>query len=108
MALETLKTVELTALPAIGQLVALAPRIAPVISDADAKAYVYMHESGNRPEAINTNSGACGLGQALPCSKLACSLSDYACQDTWFTTYMLQRYGTWQRAQAFWQVNRWW
>lgn len=73
-----------------------------------AKAFIYSHESGNNPGAINEGSGACGLGQALPCSKLPCSLSDYACQDAWFTNYMLQRYGSWANAVSFWQANRWW
>lgn len=68
-----------------------------------------MHESGNNPGSINKSSGACGLGQALPCSKLPCSLSDYACQDSWFTNnYMIPRYGTWANAKAFWLQNHWW
>lgn len=80
-----------------------------------AKAFIYCHESGNNPGAIN--SGGCrGLGQACPGSKLPCG-NDYACQDQWFTSYMLQRYGTWEKAQAFWlarvpingkDVGNWW
>lgn len=73
-----------------------------------AKAFIYQHESGNNPAAINASSGACGLGQALPCSKLPCSLSDYACQDNWFTGYMTSRYGTWEAAMAFWIAHSWW
>lgn len=73
-----------------------------------AKMFIYNHESGNRPGAINPSSGACGIGQALPCSKLPCSLTDYACQDTWFSNYMLSRYGTWENAKAFWIANSWW
>lgn len=84
--------------------------IAPVAyaSGGDAKSFIYMHESGNRPNAINASSGACGLGQALPCSKMGCSLSDYACQDAWFTSYMQARYGTWENAMAFWIAHKWW
>lgn len=63
---------------------------------------MYHHESGTRTDAINAASGACGLGQALPCSKLPCSLDDYACQDEWFTGYMLGRYGSWVAAAAYW------
>jgi hypothetical protein len=73
-----------------------------------AKAFIYSHESGNNPSAINSSSGACGLGQALPCSKMPCVLGDYACQDNFFTGYMLARYGSWQNAMSFWQKNRWW
>ncbi len=80
---------------------------APVSSN-EAKAFIYQKESGNRTDAINPGSGACGLGQALPCSKLPCSLSDYACQDAWFTNYAMQRYGSWENARAFWQANKWW
>lgn len=74
----------------------------------DAKSFIYEHESGNRTDAVNASSGACGLGQALPCSKMPCSLQDYACQDNFFTNYMLARYGTWENARAFWQVHSWW
>lgn len=85
-------------------------------SEAEAKAFIYQKESGNEPCKYNngTPTGgvdcnykgdrACGIGQSLPCSKLrnACSLSDYACQDAWFTNYMLGKYGSWQKAKEFW------
>lgn len=79
-----------------------------VFSEAIAKAFIYEHESGNRTNAINQSSGACGLGQALPCSKLPCSLQSYACQDEWFTNYAVSRYGSWQNAMVFWEANHWW
>lgn len=87
-----------------------APRAARVYSlpEDEAKAFIYSHESGNNPGAINPHGGACGLGQALPCSKMPCSLSDYACQDQYFTNYMLNRYGSWNNARAFWIANQWW
>lgn len=86
------------------------PRKAVVypVSENAAKAFIYSHESGNNPGAINSSSGACGLGQALPCSKMPCSLSDYACQDAFFTQYIKSRYGTWANARAFWIANQWW
>lgn len=69
-----------------------------------------MHESGGNPGAVNATSGACGLGQALPCSKLTsvCSLSDYACQVNWFSAYAVERYGSWAAAWAFWQSHLFW
>lgn len=72
----------------------------------DAKAFIYEHESGNRLTA--RNSGGClGLGQACPGSKLVAACpnweTDYACQDQFFTNYMLNRYGTWENARAMWQ-----
>lgn len=85
-----------------------APTQPTVAIAGSAKAFIYMKESGNNPGAINRSSGACGLGQALPCSKMPCSLSDYACQDNFFTQYMQNRYGTWENAQAFWLSHSWW
>lgn len=74
----------------------------------DAKSCIYMKESGNRTDAINVSSGACGLGQAWPCIKMGCSLQDYACQDAYFTRYALVRYGGWEQAWAYWQQHHWW
>jgi len=78
------------------------------LDEATAKAFIYMKESSNNQYAINESSGACGLGQALPCSKMGCELSDYECQDNYFTDYMSRRYGSWANAVVFWEVNRWW
>lgn len=71
------------------------------------KDFIYHHESGCRTDAINP-IGACGLGQALPCSKMPCGLSDYECQDRWFTDYALERYGSWEAAYNYWKLNSWW
>jgi len=76
-------------------------------SDPDQQ-FIYQRESGCRTNAINASSGACGLGQALPCGKMGCSLSDWNCQNNWFTGYMRQRYGSWANARAFWERNLWW
>lgn len=78
------------------------------ITEAQAKAYIYQHESGNNPNAINTASGACGLGQSLPCSKMPCSLGDYTCEDNYFTQYAISRYGGWIQAYNFWISHKWW
>jgi hypothetical protein len=72
------------------------------------KDYIYSHESGCDRYARNTSSGACGLGQAWPCSKLPCSLSDYVCQDRWFTNYAISRYGSWAAAYRYWVAHRNW
>ena len=72
-----------------------------------AKAYIYMHESSNNPDATNW-LGCYGLGQ--DCNgvlKSQCG-ADYACQDRFFDNYAQQRYGGWDNAQAFWVANGWW
>ena len=65
---------------------------APVSSN-EAKMFIYNKESGNRTDAVNS-TGCRGLGQACPGSKLPCTNYDYACQDAWFTNYMIQMYGS--------------
>lgn len=70
-------------------------------------AYIYQRESGCRTDAVGPN-GPCGLGQALPCSKMGCSLSDWACQNNFFTAYALSVYGSTYNAMLFWQSHSWW
>lgn len=91
-------------IPVAPEPVAVAPVIREVVGDS--KAFIYMHESGNNPTAINS-LGCRGLGQACPGSKLPCG-DDYDCQDNYFTKYMIDRYGSWENAAAFWRVNNWW
>lgn len=79
------------------------------VPTGDAKAFIYMHESGNNPKARNS-AGCLGLGQACPGSKLlaVCPNLDYACEDQFFTNYMLVRYRSWENARAFWLAHNWW
>lgn len=84
------------------------PVVAPTRSEAEYKALIYSHESGNDPTSVNKKSGACGIGQSLPCSKVlsACPTMEYSCQDAWFTnSYMIPRYGTWAKAWAYWNCT---
>lgn len=60
-------------------------------------------ESGCNPGAVNPSSGACGIPQSLPCSKMGCSLDDPVCQLKWMQTYVINRYGSWSNAYATWQ-----
>jgi hypothetical protein len=82
------------------------------IPKGSAKDYIYLKESTHTLAAVNRSSGACGLGQSLPCSKMAnvCPnwRTDYDCQDRWFTQYMLNRYGSWEKARAFHVLKGWW
>lgn len=64
-------------------------------------------ESGLNPYAVNKTSGACGIFQALPCSKLPCELSDVACQANWGMNYIKNRYGSPSNALDFHHRNNW-
>jgi hypothetical protein len=76
------------------------------VGGADAD-FLILHESGCRPDAINPSSGACGIPQALPCSKMNCTLQDPVCQLRWMSNYVTQRYGSWRNARVFWEQNNW-
>lgn len=64
---------------------------------------IIKNESGFNPSAKNKKSGACGLGQALPCEKMNCSLTDVVCQAEWTVKYVQNRYGTPSKAWKHWQ-----
>ena len=57
-------------------------------------------------------SGAYGLGQALPASKMAPYGADYmtnpVTQLRWANAYAVNRYGSWANAYNFWMVRHWW
>ena len=63
-----------------------------------------INESGCRTGAINPQSGACGIPQAYPCSKLPCTLNadGAVCQLKWMDNYVKGRYGTWDGALSAW------
>jgi hypothetical protein len=68
--------------------------------------YIYMHESGCNTGSVNY-LGCRGIGQSCPGSKLPCG-TDYACQNAWFTSYCINRYGSWKACYDFWVANNWW
>lgn len=70
--------------------------------------YVVSHESGWNPNATNASSGACGLVQALPCSKVPGNGYDPIDNLKWATGYAEGRYGGWKGAYDFWVSNSWW
>ncbi|GGQ52314.1 aggregation-promoting factor C-terminal-like domain-containing protein [Streptomyces flaveolus] len=69
------------------------------------------HESSWNYQAVNASSGAYGLFQALPGSKMSSVGSDWqtnpATQIKWGLNYMDSRYGSPCDAWAFWQNNHW-
>ena len=64
-------------------------------------AELIARESGFNPGIFNPTSGACGLGQFLPCSKLKCELTDIDCQLRAIDDYVADRYKTFKGAIAF-------
>ncbi len=70
--------------------------------------YVVNRESGWNPNATNASSGACGLVQALPCSKVPGNGYDPVDNLRWADGYAKGRYGSWKGAYDFWVANNWW
>ncbi|MCB5911911.1 transglycosylase SLT domain-containing protein [Streptomyces pinistramenti] len=72
---------------------------------------IVSHESGWNYQATNASSGAYGLVQALPGSKMSSAGSDWqtnpATQIKWGLNYMNSRYGSPCGAWQFWQANSW-
>jgi hypothetical protein len=72
---------------------------------------IVEHESHWNHTATNSSSGAYGLVQALPASKMSSAGSDWktnpATQIKWGLDYMNERYGSPNAAWAFWQANGW-
>lgn len=108
-ALEAQRVVQVSQAPARVQVTGdcHAWEVAAGITDfADAE-YILTRESGCNPNSINASSGACGVGQALPCSKMGCALGDGYCQMVWFRNYVMGRYGSFANAVAFWRAHNW-
>lgn len=83
------------------------------VSEADLSAALDLvyHESGCRVDATNSNSGAYGIPQALPGSKMAAFGEDWetnpVTQIRWMAKYVTERYGGWQQAMDFWWAHHW-
>jgi hypothetical protein len=113
------------AVAACGTLFAAAPAQAASTASAQAIAQkmignsaqsrcfsnIVQRESGWNVTATNASSGAYGLVQALPGSKMASAGADWrtnpATQIKWGLDYMKSRYGSPCGAWSFWQANGW-
>jgi Transglycosylase SLT domain len=88
----------------------IAERIVPS-GEFAAFAWIVTHESGWDVHATNPSSGAYGLGQALPATKMAPYGSDYlnnpVTQIKWALAYMNERYGSPNAAQVWWENHGW-
>lgn len=80
-------------------------------NDYYAIAQIVNRESSFNPYAKNKKSGACGLFQAYPCSKMVIFGNDYRTnykvQVAWGFYYIKDRYGTPSQAWSFWQSHHW-
>lgn len=70
--------------------------------------FIASKESGWNPNATNASSGACGVIQANPCSKVPGSGYDPVDNLRWANGYATSRYGSWAGAYDFWSSNHWW
>jgi uncharacterized protein YabE (DUF348 family) len=68
--------------------------------------YIVGKESGWNPNSINRSSGACGLAQALPCSKVPGNPYNPTDSLNWMNGYVNGRYGGWQGAYNHWLIYR--
>ncbi|MFF4485426.1 lytic transglycosylase domain-containing protein [Streptomyces sp. NPDC001544] len=98
-----------TTAPAQAQ--AIAHKMIPDAAQFTAFSKIVERESGWNIAATNASSGAYGLVQALPGSKMASAGSDWktnaATQIKWGLDYMKSRYGSPAAAWKFWQANGW-
>lgn len=60
--------------------------------------WLVQKESGWNPNARNRSSGACGLAQALPCSKVPGDPHNPVNSLNWMNGYVHGRYGSWANA----------
>lgn len=80
-------------------------------ADLEAALYIIYHESSCRVDAENPSSGAYGIPQALPGTKMASAGDDWRTnpitQLRWMDGYVKGRYGGWQQALQFKQAKGW-
>jgi len=88
----------------------IAAQIVPA-SQLQCFSNIVAHESSWNVHATNPSSGAYGLVQALPGSKMATAGDDWrdsaATQIKWGLAYMNERYGSPCAAWSFWQAHNW-
>lgn len=80
-------------------------------TDYGCAAQIITRESGWRVNATNAGSGAYGLPQALPGTKMAAAGPDWrtnpATQLAWMKGYVDQRYGGACPAWSWWRAHHW-
>jgi hypothetical protein len=69
--------------------------------------YIVFRESSWNPNAVNRSSGACGLAQANPCSKVPGNPYNPVDSLKWQYNYVKTRYGGYRQAYEFWLKKHW-
>ncbi|GAA0579720.1 transglycosylase SLT domain-containing protein [Streptomyces crystallinus] len=94
----------------VEQVKAIARQIVPA-DQFQCFSNIVNHESTWNYQAVNAGSGAYGLVQALPGSKMSSAGADWrsnpATQIKWGLNYMNDRYHSPCGAWSFWQANSW-
>ncbi|MFF5495192.1 lytic transglycosylase domain-containing protein [Streptomyces aquilus] len=94
----------------VAQIQAMARQMVPS-AQFQCFSNIVDHESSWNYRAVNASSGAYGLFQALPGSKMSSVGADWqtnpATQIKWGLNYMDSRYGSPCEAWSFWQANHW-
>ncbi|MER7402155.1 transglycosylase SLT domain-containing protein [Streptomyces sp. NPDC000070] len=94
----------------IAQIQAMARQMVPA-GQFQCFSNIVDHESDWNYKAVNPSSGAYGMFQALPGTKMASAGADWrtnpATQIKWGLSYMNDRYGSPCDAWSFWQANNW-
>ena len=117
---EEIKKQPVTEITVVGAKKAIAPERAKCaewarqagVSEGDLQAALDLiyHESGCRVDAANP-SGAYGIPQALPGSKMSTYGADWetnpVTQIKWMAHYVTARYGGWNQAMAYWWKHGW-
>ncbi|MFF7676548.1 transglycosylase SLT domain-containing protein [Actinacidiphila glaucinigra] len=95
----------------VAEVQAMAQGIVGDASQYQCFSNIVTRESGWNYTATNASSGAYGLVQALPGSKMASAGADWrtnpGTQIKWGLNYMNSRYGSPCGAWSFWQANHW-
>lgn len=81
------------------------------VTDINNAMWLINKESGCNPRAVNPTSGAYGIPQSLPASKMASAGSDWetnpVTQIKWMQSYIMARYGSWSAAVEFHKTHNW-
>jgi len=81
------------------------------ITDIENASILIRRESNCRVDATNRSSGAYGIPQSLPASKMASAGADWktnpVTQLKWMNSYVLRRYGSWANAVAHSNLKGW-